>query len=82
MTSPKEPWIAKLDAGPPMHEPLARLVEEDGAADEAEVSYYESATDPQFLEVETARRRLRAQWRRRVRHRAAKQSPGPIHGDF
>lgn len=73
MTSPKEPWARHLDVGPPSREALARIVDEDGARDEAENGYYESASDPQFVANETAQRQFRSQLRRRLRHRQAKQ---------
>lgn len=72
MSSPKEPWVDRLDGGPPSRESLGRLVDEDGGRDEAEVGYYESATNPQFIANETAQRRFRGQFRRRLRHREAK----------
>ncbi len=73
MSSPKEPWAEGLDAGPPSRESLARIVDEDGARDEAENGYYESASKPEFVVNETAQRRFRSQLRRRLRHREAKQ---------
>ena len=76
MSSPKEPWVERLDAGPSeSRESLGRLVDEDGSRDEAENGYYESSADPQFVANETAQRRFRGQFRRRLRHRAAKMRP-------
>ena len=72
MRSPKEPWVERLDGGPPSRESLGRLVDEDGGRDEAENGYYESSADPQFVANETAQRRFRGQFRRRLRHREAK----------
>lgn len=72
MASPKEPWAEKFDAGPPSRESLARVVDEDGARDEAENGYFEWANDPQFVATETAQRRFKGQLRRRLRHRASK----------
>lgn len=73
VTSPKEPWVARLDGGPPMRDELARIVDEDGGKDEAENGYFESANDPKFVANETAQRRFRSQLRRRLRHREATQ---------
>ena len=73
MSSPKEPWSERFDAGPPMHEELGRLVDWDGGRDEAENAYFESTNDPQFVAIETAQRRFRGQFRRRLRHREAKK---------
>jgi hypothetical protein len=75
MSSPKEPWVERLDAGPPSRESLGRLVDDDGGRDEAENGYYESSAGPQFVANETAQRRFRGQFRRRLRHRAAKMRP-------
>lgn len=72
MSSPKEPWAERLDAGPPSRESLGRLVDQDGGRDEAENGYYESSADAQFVANETAQRRFRAQLRRRLRHRRAR----------
>jgi hypothetical protein len=71
--SPKSEWAKDLPAGPPLKDDLARLVDEDGARDEAECSYLEAASDPQFAQNETDRRRFRSQLRRRLRHRSAKR---------
>lgn len=76
MTSPKEPWAQRLPNGPADREALARIVDEDGARDEAENGYFEDANDPQFVAIETAQRRFRSQLRRRLRHRDAKRRPG------
>jgi hypothetical protein len=43
--SPKSEWAKDLPAGPPLKDDLARLVDEDGARDEAECSYLEAASD-------------------------------------
>jgi hypothetical protein len=71
MSSPKEPWAERFDAGPPMRESLGRVVDSDGGRDEAENAYFESSNDPQFVTIETAQRRFRGQFRRRLRHRDA-----------
>lgn len=75
--SPKSEWAKDLPAGPPLKDDLARLVDEDGARDEAECSYLEAASDPQFAQNETDRRRFRSQLRRRLRHRSAKATRPP-----
>lgn len=56
-----------------MRESLARIVDEDGARDEAENAYFERASDPQFVVNETAQRRFRSQLRRNLGHRQAKR---------
>ena len=71
--SPKSEWASRLPAGPPTKDDLARLVDQDGARDEAENGYLESASDPQFVQNETAQRRFVSQLRRRLRHRSANQ---------
>jgi hypothetical protein len=43
------------------------IVEDDH--DEAETEYYESAADPTYVAIERSRRRYRAMFRRRLRHR-------------
>ena len=60
-------WVARLSAGPPTKDVLARLVDTDGSRDDAENSYYEAAADPSYVAVETARRRFRGQYLRRLR---------------
>jgi hypothetical protein len=50
---------------------LAQLVDADAGNDPAENGYFESANDPQFLATETAQRRFKSQFRRRLRHRRA-----------
>ncbi|WP_157577724.1 hypothetical protein [Phycicoccus jejuensis] len=73
--SPKSEWVGELADGPPSKKDFAALVESDGARDSAEVEYYEAAADPQFVRNETEQRRFRSQFRRRLRHRAAKKRP-------
>lgn len=51
-----------------MRDELGALVDSGGARDEVENSYFESANDPQFVQLETAQRRFRSQLRRRLRH--------------
>jgi hypothetical protein len=70
--SSKHPWVSGLPTGEPLKASLARLVEEDGARDQAEVEYYEAAADPRFEKVETVQRRYLAQFRRRLRHRESR----------
>jgi hypothetical protein len=60
-------WVARLSAGPPAKDALARIVDTDSGRDDAENSYYEAAADPSFVGVETARRRFRGQYLRRLR---------------
>ncbi|WP_421732443.1 hypothetical protein [Cellulomonas sp.] len=67
-SSPKSEWVGRLPAGPPIRDELARLVDSDGGRDSAENDYFEAANDPQFVALETAKRRFRAQLRRRLRH--------------
>lgn len=66
--SPKSEWAARLPAGPPLREGLARLVDADGGRDDAENGYFEAANDPQFVQEEAEQRRFRGQLRRRLRH--------------
>jgi len=75
--SAKAEWVSRLPNGPASKDDLARLVDEDGAHDAAEVSYYESVADPTFALLETQERRFRAQFRRRIRHRLAKRRDRP-----
>lgn len=74
--SPKSEWVGELAHGPASKKALAVLVDSDGAGDPAEVEYYEAAADPQFVLNETEQRRFRSQFRRRLRHRAAKERKG------
>jgi hypothetical protein len=60
-------WIIRLPAGPPEKDALARVVDADGGRDNAENSYYEAAADPRFVRIESARRRFRGQYLRRLR---------------
>ncbi|MGN0066027.1 MAG: hypothetical protein ACI379_17460 [Nocardioides sp.] len=79
MWSPKEPWAARLDAGPPSRESLGRIVDEDGGKDEAENEYFEAVNDPQFVANETAQRRFVSQLRRRLRHLKGRDKWGNQH---
>jgi hypothetical protein len=63
-------WIDRLPAGPPEKDALARIVDADCGRDDAENSYYEAAADPGFVRIETARRRFRGQYLRRLRRLA------------
>jgi len=74
--TPKLEWVSGLPDGPSSKKTLAALVESDEARDPAEVESYEAAADPQFVLNETAQRRFRSQFRRRLRHLAAKERPG------
>lgn len=75
--SAKAGWVGRLPQGPALKDDLARLVDEDGARDTAEVGYYESAADPTFASLESQKRRFRAQFRRRIRHRLSKKRERP-----
>ena len=67
-------WVARLPSGPPDKDALARIVDADGGRDEAENSYYEVAADPSFVRLETARRRFRGQYLRRLRRQTNAES--------
>jgi hypothetical protein len=62
----KVAWVARVPAGPPAKDSLARIVDAVGGRDDAENSYYEAAADPDFVAVEEARRRFRGQYLRRL----------------
>ena len=70
--APKAEWVIKLPGGPPAKEDLARLVDADGGRDDAENSYYEAFADPDFVRIETAQRRFRGQYLRRLRRLATR----------
>jgi hypothetical protein len=63
----RTPWVLDLPQGQPDKVGLARLVDADGGRDEAENEYYEAAADPDYVRLETARRRFRGQYLRHVR---------------
>jgi hypothetical protein len=63
-------WVGSLPAGPPAKDELARIVDADLGRDDAENSYYEAAADPSFVKIETARRRFRGQYLRRLKRLA------------
>jgi hypothetical protein len=63
----KSGWVERLPSGPPEKDILARVVESDGGRDEAENGYYEAVSDPGYVQRETAQRRLRGQYLRRLR---------------
>jgi hypothetical protein len=69
--SAKSEWVDRLPSGPPLRDELAGLVDSDGGRDSAENEYFEMANDPQFVAIETAKRRFKGQLRRRLRHREA-----------
>ena len=69
-SSPKTPWADRFPDGKPRHVSLARLVESDGARDEAEVECYEEASDPAARALERRRRSFRGQLERRLRRMA------------
>jgi hypothetical protein len=62
----KRLWVSGLPKHGADKDALAELVDEDH--DAAETEHYENAADPTYLAVETARRRYRAMFRRRLRH--------------
>ena len=64
--SPKSVWVNGLPVGEPAKASLGRLVDVDH--DAAEESYYESAADPLFVQIEREQRRYREMFRRRLRH--------------
>jgi hypothetical protein len=68
--APKAGWIGCFPAGPPGKAGLASIVDADRGRDEAENSYYEEAADPGFTWIETAQRRFRGQYLRRLRRLA------------
>ena len=65
--APKAGWVLGFPTSAPDKEGLARIVDADGGRDDAENSYYEEAVDPSFIYMETARRRFRGQYLRRIR---------------
>jgi hypothetical protein len=56
----------------PNKDGLARIVDADGGRDAAENSYYEAVADPSFVQMETARRRFRGQYLRRLKRLASR----------
>jgi hypothetical protein len=60
-------WVVGLPSGPPDKVDLARVVDADSGRDAAENSYYEAVADPSYVRLETARRRFRGQYLRRLR---------------
>jgi hypothetical protein len=68
--APKAGWIGCFPSGPPDKAALARIVAADDGRDETENSYYEEAADPGYAWIETARRRFRGQYLRRLRRLA------------
>lgn len=67
VNAPKAGWVSCLPMRPPDKETLARIVDADAGRDDAENSYYEAAADPAYVQMETARRRFRGQYLRRLR---------------
>jgi len=76
--APKAEWVIKLPGGPPAKEDLACLVDADGGRDDAENSYYEAFADPDFVRIETAQRRFRGQYLRRLRTPSNTGRPGVL----
>ena len=65
--------VAKAQpSGPDSKDALARIVDEDQGRDEAENGYYETASDPQFVALERARRRFGSSYLRRLRRLEAR----------
>jgi hypothetical protein len=63
-------WVQDLPAGPGDEDSLRRVLDSGGWQDEAEISYYEAVADPGYVYLETAQRRFRGQYLRRLRRRA------------
>jgi hypothetical protein len=72
----KAGWVNSFPAGPPDKAGLARIVDADGGRDDAENAFYEEAADPGFVRIETARRRFRGQYLRRLRRLADRDQLG------
>jgi hypothetical protein len=68
--SPKAGWVSSFPDGPPDKDGLARAVDADGGRDAAENSYYEAVADPGYVQLETAQRRFRGQYLRRLKRLA------------
>jgi hypothetical protein len=66
-------WVVGLPDGPPERVSLARIVDADGGKDDAENAYYEAFADPDYVRLETAQRRFRGQYLRRLRRRSARE---------
>lgn len=62
--------VQDLPVGPSGEDSLRRLLDADGWRDEAEISYYEAFADPEYVYLETTKRRFRGQYLRRLRRRA------------
>ena len=71
--SAKAKWVNDLSSGPSERDSLARIVDADGGRDEAENAYYEAAADPDHVRLETAQRRFRGQYLRRLRRLGERQ---------
>jgi hypothetical protein len=63
----KAEWVECFPSGPPNRDSLARIVDADAGSDEAENAYYEAVAGPDFVRLETAQRRFRGQYLRRLR---------------
>jgi hypothetical protein len=68
--APKTGWVSGLRGGPADKDILARIVDADDGRDDAGNLYYEAVADPAYVQVETARRRFRGQYLRRLRRPA------------
>jgi hypothetical protein len=71
---PKADWVSRLPKDS-MKESMRALADSD---DEAERSYYESAADPTADANDRSRRRFRAMYRRRIRHRESRTRSGDL----
>ena len=63
-------WVNDLPSSSSSKDSLRRALDADGWKDSAEISYYEAFADPDYVSLETARRRFRGQYLRRLRRRA------------
>ena len=64
--SEKSLWVDGFPRGESDKDILGRLVDEDH--DDAETELYESFADPTYVATETAQRRYRGMFGRRIRH--------------
>ena len=63
-------WVNDLPGGSSDKDSLRRVLDADGWQDSAEISYYEAFADPDYVSLETARRRFRGQYLGRLRRRS------------
>ncbi len=75
--APKLSWVNDLPNSSSGKDSLRRALDADGWQDSAETSYYEAFADPDYVSLETARRRFRGQYLRRLTRRAQRlRQPG------